>query len=340
MSKRIQINEKSFSLVVTLVAASWNSSKKTNSVIVSLNNKILSGQYYNIEIEPILNNLTVEGAYTLSSQITKANISYSLNGYTSTVDFVCNGEIPSVDIPIIIHFIPKEYMIDTEFAYVNDMGYLSAADGMTWGEWVDSIHNSYGYSWQSDGLLLSIRDGLVISNIKPADFIISGRLYDSYIIECCFVAGTQVLMADNTTINIENVKIGDQVISYDIDTGENYIVSVLNTIVNKHSIKMAKVIFDNGVVLEMTDYHPIYTLNGWKSLTNHMGYETLVVGDIAKTINGWSGIVEIEQYILETPIETYTLDVIGLDENPDRDDNTHDNFYANGIVVHNAACPI
>lgn len=270
--------------------------------------------------------------------MTKANISYMIDDTNSRIFFVANGTQPTINLPIVIKFIPKE--INYIDFFIKNEGYV-AIEGMTFEQWVNTPFNTGNWSisgnsihrYNSNGWYDTI-DCSRTDLIAPISYAILSE--DD---GCCFVAGTQILMADNATISIENVKIGDQVISYDVDTGENYIVSVLNTIVNKHSIKMAKVIFDNGVILEMTDYHPIYTLNGWKSLTNHMGYETLVVGDIAKTINGWSGVVEIEQYTLETPIETYTLDVIGLKENPDRDDNTHDNFYANGIVAHNAACP-
>ena len=37
---------------------------------------------------------------------------------------------------------------------------------------------------------------------------------------CCFDAGSQVLMADKTTKNIEDIEIGDMVMSLNEDNGE------------------------------------------------------------------------------------------------------------------------
>jgi hypothetical protein len=87
----------------------------------------------------------------------------------------------------------------------------------------------------------------------------------------------------------------------------------------------------------MNAYHPIYTINGYHSLTNHNGYDKLVVGDICKTENGWSTITNINRFN-SNPTVMFSLDVIDIDENEDSD--TNDNFFANGIVVHNAACPV
>lgn len=272
--------------------------------------------------------------------MTKANISYMIDDTNSRIFFVANGTQPTINLPIIINFIPKE--VNYIDFYIDSEGYI-AIEGMTFEGWVNTPFNVGEWYFSDSGVIRrnTSHGYYEIIDCNPTDLIAPINYTISFEDDgCCFIAGTQVLMANGTSISIEDVKIGDQVISYNIDTGENYTVSVLNTVVNKNSIKMAKVIFDNGITLEMTDYHPLYTLGGWKSITNHMGYETLMVGDIAKTVDGWSGITNIEQYELETPIKTYTLDVIGLDEDPSRDDNTHDNFYANGIVAHNVACPI
>ena len=98
---------------------------------------------------------------------------------------------------------------------------------------------------------------------------------------------------------------------------------------------MAKVYLEDGTVLDMTDYHPLYTKEGFKSLTNYMGFETLTEQDYVKTKEGYTKISKIERYTTE-PIVTYNLDIIDFNEEIDNDEN--DNFFANGIVVHNAPC--
>lgn len=151
---------------------------------------------------------------------------------------------------------------------------------------------------------------------------------------CCFVAGTQVLTSLNgDSVAIETIKEGDTVVSYNTKTGENYLAKVNRFIVKENTIDIAEVYFNNGATLKMNAYHPIYTIGGFHSLTNHNGYNTLLVGDMAKTVDGWSEIIEIKRYVSE-PITTYTLDTVDIGENID--DDTNDSFYANGIVVHNA----
>lgn len=318
--------------------SSWNASTKKNSVSVSLDGKILSAGFYTVEVEPMLDNMTTAEAYTISSQMAKANMSYNLNGYTSTIDFLCNGTIPSSNIPIIIHFIPKERIMIT--AHVYDVGDLEAIEGMTWGEWLNSPYApTSGVDVGTNLIGFDVGTSTAYLSVNLTDFIIRDHVYETTLDECCFVPGTQVLMSSGEFKSIENIAIGEEVVSYNIDTGEMYNVIVIKTIENKHSTEMAEIIFDNGMTLAMTDYHPIYTASGWKSLTGRLGYDLLEVGQMAKTLEGWSEIIDIKQYKNETPISTYTLDVANKEELDGKDNNTNDNFYANGIVVHNAACP-
>lgn len=88
----------------------------------------------------------------------------------------------------------------------------------------------------------------------------------------------------------------------------------------------------------MNEYHPLYSKEGFHSLTNHNNYDTLEVGDEIKTFNGWSEIIKIEQYHVNDPIITYNLATKDFDE--EIDDDANDTFIVNGFVVHNAtACP-
>jgi hypothetical protein len=101
---------------------------------------------------------------------------------------------------------------------------------------------------------------------------------------------------------------------------------------------MARIVTETNKELVMTSYHPLLTVDGWKSLTNYNGYETLQIGDELITITGEPDkIINIEQWRESIPIYTYTLNVIDKNENPDVDEN--DNFYVNGFIGHNASCP-
>lgn len=162
--------------------------------------------------------------------------------------------------------------------------------------------------------------------------------YDSSVDDCCFEAGTQILVdLSGTTRNIEDMKPGDIAVAYDIQKGVNYLATVKDTHVKYDTTDIAEVVFNNGSKLTMNAYHPIYTTNGWHSLTNHKNYDTLIIGDVCRTESGWSEIVSINRYKSSNNITMYSLDLIDIDETNDND--TNDNFFANGIVVHNAGCP-
>lgn len=144
-------------------------------------------------------------------------------------------------------------------------------------------------------------------------------------------------MADGSFKNIEDVKKGDKVFSYNLLTKAFYESVVNALIINRNTIDLAIVYFDNGKELHMNAYHPILTENGFHSLTNYNNYDTLKIGDLVITKEGKSAIVNIDRFFLKNPILTFNLDVRDIDEYLDNDKN--DTFIANSIVVHNAACP-
>lgn len=218
---------------------------------------------------------------------------------------------------------------------INNVTY-TAEVGMTWNDWVNSSYNTYGYYIYNNYVMAYYDETLQYypswTPVSPTDTIISGENYIRS--NCCLVAGTQVMISlDGETRNIEAIEAGDSVVSYNIKTAENYITQVVSLVVNRYSIGMAHVEFADGRVLDMTVYHPLYTKNGWHSITNKDGYDTLVVGDMVKTANGWVEIVKITRYNFTTPVTTYTLDVEDFEGG--HTENENDNFYANGIVVHN-----
>ena len=222
-------------------------------------------------------------------------------------------------------------------------------DGMTWGEWINSDYNTInGYVYNTNIVTIKDSDGSlghVFNNstddyydynyVRKNDKIVANKTYYINYWYCCFAEGTQVLVNfDGTTRNIEDIKIGDTVISYSTERNENYESIVHNNHMNTKATEMAKIICEDGTELVMTTYHPLYTKEGWKSLTNHNGYPTLTENDTLKTIDDWSPIKSIEMYTLEKPVTVYTLDVRDKDEIVDNDIN--DAFYANGVLAHNA----
>lgn len=220
---------------------------------------------------------------------------------------------------------------------------FSFTNGMTWTDFINSPFNTDGFMVPGGGyyanivrfktydyLLGTTKNG---NDVTPTDVIIADYTYhiDGW---SCFVAGTQVLTSlDGDTKNIEDIKVGDDVISYDIENKKNYEAIVADTYTNDNSYHIAKVICADGTILEMAPSHPLYTKEGWKSITRYHDYPELKIGDIVKTIDDWSEIVTIEYSILDTPITTYTFNV--KDKNEELDIDTNDNYYANGVLAHN-----
>ena len=159
--------------------------------------------------------------------------------------------------------------------------------------------------------------------------------YTVFLSMCCFNAGTKITMADGTLKNIEDVEIGDYVMSYDLKHKTNYVTRVKGLPKNTNSTDIAILTFSNKQTLTMTDYHPILTADGWKSLTGYHNYPILEIGDMVITSDGTAvKIIDIQQKTVQA-YTTYNLDVQDFEEV--LDDDTDDNFFANGICVHN--CP-
>lgn len=195
------------------------------------------------------------------------------------------------------------------------------------GQLIVTSDGTYGKLWFDESSTKRI-------NIVP-NVIDCGEI-ELHFADCCFVSGTKVTLADGTAAPIESLTKDMLVLSYDINSKNFYTTKIKSVIINHHSLHMARVTLENGIEVNMTDYHPLLTTNGWHSLTNYKGYELLTTDDYIITLEGPKKIENIILYSNDHFIDTYTLNVIDLSENKDNDKN--DNFIANGIVAHNAPC--
>ena len=149
-----------------------------------------------------------------------------------------------------------------------------------------------------------------------------GREIDESIFnyDYCFVAGTKV-KTENGFKNIEDIKIGDKVYSYNLNNNSLELKKVLNTI-KSNTIDTYKVTIGDKEV-EMSPKHQIYIIDkGWVRAYN------LKVGDKLLDINGKEvSIAKIEYKKYDKPIDTYNLTVEG-----------NGNYFVTNIqvLVHNA----
>tara|TARA_Y100001963_G_scaffold63804_2_gene88866 strand:- start:759 stop:2357 length:1599 start_codon:yes stop_codon:yes gene_type:complete len=167
----------------------------------------------------------------------------------------------------------------------------------------------------------------------------------------CFVAGTKVIMKNGPDKNIEDIDVGEEVISYNVHTKqlEPKIVSEIFT--QTHDLKdgdiTVKITFENGQVLHNTIANPFWSkdkgfvavdeercnrVHAWVKETNSgSDINSLEINDILFKYNEDSGeIEEIKvtdiEYIMEEGIRTYDIHV--------EDNHT---FFVDGILTHNSS---
>ena len=151
-------------------------------------------------------------------------------------------------------------------------------------------------------------------------------------LSCCFLPGTKILMSDGADKNIEEVRIGDVVKSWNEQTGdiENSVVFDLESPIREGYYNLS---FDGGE-LKVTNEHPIYIKNkGWCSIEPEktkkyhphlVNVKQIEVGDLLYTSDKqWKNITSFDY--VEEQVQTYNISSV---------EKNH-TFFANGVLVHN-----
>ena len=134
----------------------------------------------------------------------------------------------------------------------------------------------------------------------------------------CFVAGTEITLADGDVKNIEDIVVGEEVLTYNEENGVNEI-GVVGDLKQHEVDSIVRITLDNEIVINTTSEHPFYVNGkGWVKAGE------LEVLDTCKKYNGEESLVSTVDVIEETHT-VYNL--LNVSENH--------NFYANGILVHN-----
>lgn len=131
----------------------------------------------------------------------------------------------------------------------------------------------------------------------------------------CFLAGTRVTMADGSEKNIEDVKVGEMVMTFDFTEGRNVAARVTETF--RHEADLTDHYYVVNQTLNVTGNHPLLTPRGWRNV------DTLEIGDELGTLISGRVIQSIER-VFES-VETFNLHV----------DHYDHNYYANGYLAHN-----
>ena len=140
----------------------------------------------------------------------------------------------------------------------------------------------------------------------------------------CFVEGTRITMDNGLTKNIEDVRIGDAVLSYDVQ--EDLFVDRGVIDLHKYSstelftIKTTSSFFE-GVTAEHPFYQP--DTNSWIPVDELREGDQILISQDGQTHLDY--ILDVEAKRLRRPVDVYNLSVEGPEHN----------YFANGVLVHN-----
>lgn len=142
----------------------------------------------------------------------------------------------------------------------------------------------------------------------------------------CFIEGTQITMADNTYKNIEDIEIGDYVLSHYNDKN---VASKVNELLI-HTPENTNVWYDGYyeiITLDnnkvyVTGNHPVYTFENNKWIYKNV--EELKVNDYLMLVDNKTTKITNKTFIKKSIDVVYNLSL-----------NNPKNYFANGINVHN-----
>ncbi|MCR5456138.1 MAG: hypothetical protein K6F33_14235, partial [Bacteroidales bacterium] len=144
----------------------------------------------------------------------------------------------------------------------------------------------------------------------------------------CFAPGTKVMLADGSSKNIEDIREGDQVMSYNANTHAQEPATVEQTASTMHS-KLVTYELADGNTITATDDHPLLTERGWASVNptksaNYEGFESIAKIQVGDKLITASGVATIKSMTVSPESQTtYTITRLS-------NGNT---FYANGVIA-------
>jgi hypothetical protein len=199
------------------------------------------------------------------------------------------------------------------------------------------------FVYKSDGNLLKVSQSKwIIPNNKDSSFFsINTEESDLYILSGsnivvhnapCFVAGTKITMDDYTERNIEDIIVGNYIVSHNLNNSINE-TDIVESVTSREVNVTITYMFDDNDILEATVDHPIYVKGkGWSSYDNKLSNSMyniignvakIEVGDFVKTINGYAKIRNMIKNHKNKMV--YNLSRV----------KHNNNFFANKILAHN-----
>ncbi len=291
----------------TIKFVAWNSSGYVTKIVgdnVMLNdvtgNNVSESSVKDITCNNVLTNLDVEPKLTRTYTINANASAETSNKGKLTISIASSNTTDE--------FNKVKYIIykknNTEYVEIHETVLTNKSNNFTLNYYDESFSNSKDMYYKVEAY--------TENNLKIGEKEFTHLFF-------CFVAGTKV-KTENGFKNIEDIKIGDKVYSFNLDNNEIELKEVLELI--HSSAKDTYKLTIGGKTVEMTSKHQVYIVDkGWTRAYN------IKIGDMMLSASGDKvKITNIEHIKYDEPIDTYNLAV---------EDNS--NYFVTDIqvLVHN-----
>ena len=266
--------------------------------------------------------------------------------------YLTSSAVVSTDTQAIDYNGLLEVVVDSDAVYVGTsksfLLYKSSSNKMNY-EAALNIDPADHYFVDIDGNLVDIDEcnvfitnddttNVVEIDIEDTDtYMISGSTAFNSIVSHnapCFVAGTEISLANGDVKYIENIVVGDVALTYNHET-DVVEEKEVEQVISKKVDKIVKYTLENGKTLECTTDHPLYctTCSDYCSFEPELSKKAygLTVGQIEvgmklKSQDGSIKIVAVD--LIQGSTVVYNLNKV----------QGNHNFYANAILAHNRGC--
>jgi len=163
----------------------------------------------------------------------------------------------------------------------------------------------------------SVDESAVVYNLKNVEVNHNYYADNKLVHNRCFIAGTEITLASGDVKNIEDISVGEEVLTYNEETKVNELGVVGD--LKQHTVQGVVELELGSIKITCTPEHPFFANSEWKAAKD------LEVGNICRSVDGLEVAVTSKVNNAEKEVEVFNL--LSVSDNH--------NFFANGILVHN-----
>ena len=305
-----------------------------------------------IQVGEIIKSYKVNGSPQDETDLNSLTWSYD-GGEFPTGSYISNSDVVFKDVKQLKYGAMMEMVVDNDSLFSGIRKKYLIYDSISEkssAKFIYEINAGTDYLYDLEGNLIKVDElnfyvspetalAFVELDVEETDtYIINGSTAFNSIVSYnspCFVAGTKVQMENGDTKNIEDVVIGDSILSFDFKNNETKVSKVLN-VFSKKIDKIVVYEFDNGGTLKSTTDHPIFVNGkGWSSYDNLLSntlytigepVQKIEIGDSVKLMN--KNVILNKITLVNEETKVYNLSEVEINHN----------YFANDVLVHNRAC--